>query len=77
MRACSRYHRLNQQELYYFQSVPRDILALTFYRVQRSKASGFCTCDQENASSPSIPEARFSFMTQMMKLSCQAPTGRE
>ena len=35
---CSRYHRLNQQELYYFQSVPRDILALTFSRVQRSKS---------------------------------------
>ena len=68
---CSRYHRLNQQDLYYFQSAPRDILALTFSRVQPSEPPDFCTCDQDIASSPSIPEARFSSKTQMMKLSCQ------
>ena len=56
---CSRYHRLNQQDLYYFQSAPRDILALTFSRVQPSEPPDFCTCDQDIASSPSIPEARF------------------
>ena len=53
---CSRYHRLNQQDLYYFQSAPRDILALTFSRVQPSEPPDI-------ASSPSIPEARFLILS--------------